>query len=218
RSLIVKTILKNSTKCQQDADDTAMTFGVISPGCVDPGTDAITKATDVINAGCTGLTGTDVGSCNPLPACVTDAAKTIGQQLAQNIYSVPPPPVGGNGAVEGSEQCEDGNTTDGDGCNHLCESELGTCAPPSSPNAHRIVTVSINTPSPLAGARFDLGYPIFQSSIPGFGGSSEVLNRVTILQSGGLSVVNDTDTTFLTVSLAAASEFLNTGDVFKVDF
>jgi hypothetical protein len=45
-----------------------------------------------------------------------------------------------------------------------------------------------------------------------------VLSRITILQSGGLSVVNDTDTTFLTISLASASEFLNSGDVFKVDF
>jgi cysteine-rich repeat protein len=218
RSGIMKGILKNSTECQKDKDDAAMTFGSIDPSCIDAGADAVAKATDTINGACTGLAGGDVGSCDPLPACVTDAAKTVAQQLAQNIYSVPPPPVCGNGVREGTEQCDDGNTMDGDGCNHLCESELGTCAPPASPNAHRKVTVSITTPQPLAGARLDLAYPIFQSSIPGFGGSSEVLSRVTILQPGGLSVVNDTDTTFLTVSLAAASEFMNTGDLFQVDF
>jgi cysteine-rich repeat protein len=33
------------------------------------------------------------------------------------------PPVCGNGKPETSEQCDDGNTVDGDGCSHLCQIE-----------------------------------------------------------------------------------------------
>jgi cysteine-rich repeat protein len=218
RSAVINGIIKASTKCQRGMDKTAATFDAIAPGCISDGADAIAKATAKINKACTGIAGADVGSCDPLPDCVTDAAKTVGQQLAQDIYSVPGPPVCGNGVTEGSEQCDDGNTVDGDGCNHLCETEASTCAPPSSPNAHRLVTVSINTPVQLAGVRVDLAYPIFEAGIPGFGDSSVVRSRVNILQPGGLSVVNDTDLTILTVSLASATDFINTGDLYTVDF
>ena len=34
-----------------------------------------------------------------------------------------PPPECGNSVVEGSEQCDDGNLTDGDGCSAMCEIE-----------------------------------------------------------------------------------------------
>src|SRR6266850_6775016 len=129
RSAVVNSIIKNSTKCQAGKDKTATAFGAIDPTCVDAGTDPIAKATLKIGKACTGLSGDDVGSCTPLPDCVTDAARTVGQQLAQDTYFVAGPPVCGNGAVEGTEQCDDGNTTDGDGCNHLCENELGTCTP-----------------------------------------------------------------------------------------
>ena len=218
RTSIINAILKSSTKCQAGLDKDATTFDPIDGGCISDGADAIAKATAKINKACSGLTGPDVGSCDSLPDCVTDAAKAVGQQLAQDIYSVPGPPVCGNGAVEGTEQCDDGNVTDGDGCNHLCESEASTCAPPSSPNAHRLVTVSITTPQALAGARVDLAYPIFEAGIPGTGDSSVVRSRVNVLQAGGLSIINDTDTTFLTVALASATEFINTGDLFTVDF
>jgi cysteine-rich repeat protein len=40
----------------------------------------------------------------------------------------PPPPgaVCGDGAIEAREQCDDGNTHDGDGCNSACALEPGT--------------------------------------------------------------------------------------------
>lgn len=38
----------------------------------------------------------------------------------------PPASVCGNGKVEGSEQCDDGNTASGDGCSQTCTSEGGT--------------------------------------------------------------------------------------------
>jgi len=34
-----------------------------------------------------------------------------------------PAPVCGNGMLESGEQCDDGNTTDGDGCDHACQLE-----------------------------------------------------------------------------------------------
>jgi len=39
-------------------------------------------------------------------------------------------PVCGNGTVEGSEQCDDGNTTDGDGCSATCTTEAGAVTEP----------------------------------------------------------------------------------------
>jgi len=40
----------------------------------------------------------------------------------------PPPPVCGNGKVESGEACDDGNTTNGDGCSSTCGIETGyTC-------------------------------------------------------------------------------------------
>jgi MYXO-CTERM domain-containing protein len=37
----------------------------------------------------------------------------------------PGDPNCGNGAVDANETCDDGNITDGDGCNALCETETG---------------------------------------------------------------------------------------------
>src|SRR5262249_27278979 len=38
-------------------------------------------------------------------------------------WAVPPPPTCGNGTVEGTEECDDGNNTNGDGCSATCELE-----------------------------------------------------------------------------------------------
>jgi cysteine-rich repeat protein len=220
RTAVVNAIIKNSVKCQSGKDKApAAPLGPIDPTCIDAGTAAITKAAAAITGACKPpLTGADVGSCSPLPTCVTDEAKVAGQQLAQDTYFVAPPPVCGNGTVEGTEQCDDNNLTDGDGCNHLCESELSTCTPPGSPNAHRLVQVDISTPTPLAGLRVDLAYPVFEASVPGFGDSSVVRSRLTVLQAGGISAVNDNDFLSFTVGLAGSTNFLNSGPLFKVDF
>ena len=37
--------------------------------------------------------------------------------------AAPPNPVCGNGALEGTEQCDDGNTANGDGCSSTCTTE-----------------------------------------------------------------------------------------------
>jgi cysteine-rich repeat protein len=51
-----------------------------------------------------------------------------------------PPPMCGNGLIEGSEQCDDGNLFDTDGCSHLCTFELLplssiSAAPPLQPSS-----------------------------------------------------------------------------------
>jgi cysteine-rich repeat protein len=40
-----------------------------------------------------------------------------------SISCVPPPPVCGNGVMEAGEQCDDGNSLDGDGCSASCTNE-----------------------------------------------------------------------------------------------
>jgi cysteine-rich repeat protein len=44
------------------------------------------------------------------------------------------PAVCGNGAVEGVEQCDDGNTTPGDGCDAACMAEISTAVDEVEPN------------------------------------------------------------------------------------
>jgi len=60
----------------------------------------------------------------------------------QITYTIPP--VCGDGAIEGDEQCDDGNETDSDGCSSICEEEAGwTCTgEPSSCSETTIETGS----------------------------------------------------------------------------
>ncbi len=50
-----------------------------------------------------------------------------------------PTAVCGNATVEGTEQCDDGNTTDGDGCSAQCQNEFDT---PTAPENVRAVSAS----------------------------------------------------------------------------
>lgn len=51
-----------------------------------------------------------------------------GQAIFYNGCVVPPPaPVCGNGQLETGEQCDDGNTANGDGCSANCQTEAPTC-------------------------------------------------------------------------------------------
>jgi fibro-slime domain-containing protein len=57
---------------------------------------------------------------------------TVGQPC---LYTPPPPPaVCGNGTKEGTEGCDDGNATGGDGCSSTCKLEAGwTCPTQNAP-------------------------------------------------------------------------------------
>jgi len=216
RSKIVNEVIKNSVKCQKGKDKGAATFGALDPTCADPGAKSVAKANVDIPAKCGALTGADIGGCSPLPACAIDAAVGAGQNLAKAIYQTlpTPPPVCGNGAIEGSEQCDDGNVLDGDGCNHLCESELNSCTPGFG---HRHVTVNLTIPggAQLAGVSVGFNYPQFEASIPGTGDSSVVRSALQIFPAGGLSAVNDEDKSF-SLSLANSTEFISSGALYQV--
>jgi len=120
RSKIVNDVVKGAVKCQQKADKDAVVFGELAAACFfDPGK-AEAKAEKSLDKKCLqkGLAGADVGSCDPLPACVVADAKETGDTLARAIYGTPP--ECGNDLVETGELCDDGNLDDGDGCDSNC--------------------------------------------------------------------------------------------------
>src|SRR3989338_6089227 len=47
------------------------------------------------------------------------------------------PAICGNGALEGGEQCDDGNESSGDGCSSACVREGGGVPPPPPPPPHQ---------------------------------------------------------------------------------
>jgi cysteine-rich repeat protein len=218
RTAVLKKVLNASVKCQRVLDNVTGTFGEIDPACVADGGTAEAAATNRIVRACAGLTGDDVGSCSPLPGCVIDSAVLTGQGLARAVYATPP--TCGNGALDGGEQCDDGDVVPGDGCNAACESEGDTCTPyggPGGATGTRVVKVSIATPEPLAGLQVTVDYPQFLSGIPGSGTSSVVQGRFTPLQSAGLALLNDTGLD-ATVGMVDVVDLFDAGDLFQIDF
>jgi len=70
-------------------------------------------------------------------------SEIIGAACIENCGDGPPAaPVCGNGSIEAGEQCDDGNTTSGDGCSATCKTEV---KPPPRP---RTIEASV-----LAGLR-----------------------------------------------------------------
>src|SRR5205814_1753634 len=84
-------ILKNAVKCQGSVDKLASVFGTLAGDCVVTPVKAGPKGEAAIAKACVGITGADVGSCDPLPQCVTASATTTGQTLASAIYGEPTP-------------------------------------------------------------------------------------------------------------------------------
>lgn len=82
-------ILKAATKCQNGQDKLANVFGALD--CVATALKAGPKGEAAITKVCIDkqITGADVGSCDPLPGCVTQAATASGQALAAAIYGQP---------------------------------------------------------------------------------------------------------------------------------
>ncbi len=217
RSGIINEIIKNSTKCQAGIDKTSLVFGAIDNGCVDAGAKAVAKATPAIAKACPSISGTAIGVCEPFPQCVIDSSVQSGQSLARTIYSVPAAPVCGDGTITYPEQCDDTNTTPGDGCSATCEIEGNTCSPFLAP---RTVTVSITADRPFAGVDIVVDYPQFQSGIPGTGQSSLVQSRTAVLQGlpgDYLFLANDRETD-LKMGLAAGADIFDTGALLTLSF
>lgn len=118
RTAIVAEIIKLSTKCQKTADKTASTFEELLGDCVALPAKSGPKAGSAIAKACGAITGPEVGSCTPLPDCLVSAATATGQDLAVALYGTPP--ECGNAVTETGETCDDGNLTDGDGCDSNC--------------------------------------------------------------------------------------------------
>lgn len=223
RTGIISEAVRNAVKCQSGQDGVASTFGKLDPNCVaDPAPKAYAKGGASITKACgdEGLTGADVGSCDPLPTCVLDAALATGKSLAADIYSQ----VGfvcGNGLIEGSEQCDDGAANGTGACNVGCEITGLTCdgnyTGVGATNGNRVVTISINTPELLSGVEINLDYPQFQAGIPGTGNSSIVNGRVEYVQTADLSGMNDAETD-LKLALVSLSSGFTTGELAKVTF
>jgi cysteine-rich repeat protein len=76
--------------------------------------------------------------------------------------ATPPPPTCGNGVVEGSEECDDGGTTSGDGCSATCQLESvnpALCAGVPSSAGTSLATVlvasGLEAPVHVAAPRLD---------------------------------------------------------------
>jgi len=63
--------------------------------------------------------------CYAAPARRNDSAKFVDQESF--VCEIAPAPICGNGLLEPGEDCDDGNTTLGDGCSTGCEIEVPVC-------------------------------------------------------------------------------------------
>jgi hypothetical protein len=84
RGALADKMLNAAIKCQGgEAPGSALASTCLDSSVIQS---AIDKANTKITEDCTGLTGADVGSCDPLPACVTAAAVAEGRTAATRIY------------------------------------------------------------------------------------------------------------------------------------
>jgi len=113
-------VLDRSQRCQARLDRAAgsMDFGPISDQCLADADAAGTRGARKIRHACRGLTGADVGSCDPLPDCVVTEAQGLGQGLATATYGQPS--ACGDGTEDPLEECDDGNTEPTDACTDTC--------------------------------------------------------------------------------------------------
>jgi cysteine-rich repeat protein len=110
-----------------------------------------------------------------------------------------PPHVCGNGTVEGSETCDDGNTVDendpsvhpnpADTCPATCI--IGSCASGTTGTQAVSVTFSVPGGISLGGITVFLDYPDDEASIPGSGAA--VTASISNIPAGSLSSPNDLD-------------------------
>ncbi len=213
-------IVKGAVKCQNAVDKVAVQFAELAGNCVVAPLKAGPKGEKAIDKACAGLTGADVGSCDPLPTCVTAASTATGQALATAIYGEPTPGCG-NTILDPGEECDDGNalTTDGciecklatcgDGFVHagveLCgDAPENACSDPGTATCQvapctlngGTVNVSVRFTKPagkdVTGLTIALDYPETEALIPGDLGSQSVLDRVTDLPDG-LPTIEDRD-------------------------
>jgi cysteine-rich repeat protein len=214
RSGVLKATLGSALGCQRRRDKKGTTFGPIDASCLSTPGGPAQAASRVISRAC--ANATDMGTCGPLPACVTDAATLAGQGLARTTYDARGNgPTCGDGAVGFPEQCDDGNTAAGDGCSAACEHEGRSCG---TTVGARVVRVAITTPQPIAGLRLDLDYPQFEAGLVGTEQASVVKNAVTLLQgtAGPVGVVANDRESDLSIAVGGGTGVIATGDLLDV--
>jgi cysteine-rich repeat protein len=121
--------------------------------------------------------------------------------------------VCGNNVVEGTETCDDGNTSDNDNCPADCIVDACT------PIAASVRSIDVNFAPPVgtgvAGIRVLLDYPEGKVSIPGSGGAVPA-GIVTMLPAGASGPPNDLDHALR--QLVASTTNMPPGRLFRVNF
>ena len=118
RTAVVKAALKAALKCQQGIDKSATLFGPLDTSCLAASGSAGGKASGKVQKACGSLSGLDVGSCAALPGCLVADAEGTAHQIARLAFGGPS--VCGDGIKDLSEECDDGNAVEDDGCRANC--------------------------------------------------------------------------------------------------
>ena len=106
RSRVALGVMNAAVQCQRRLDVREHGFGMLDQRCALPSADEVVRdAAGIIAGACGGTSGAEVGSCDPLPECVIDAAAATGLALARATYG-----QCGNGALDSGEDCDDANT------------------------------------------------------------------------------------------------------------
>jgi len=241
----IQEVIAGGVKCQAAADKLATQFGSLLSDCVLTPEKSGPKGEAAIAKACPNLTGPDVGSCDPLPTCVTDSAALTGRQLAAAIYN--PTPGCGNSFVEPGEECDDGNQSNNDGCTNDCklakcgdgfveagvelcgdapqaacetpnQNTCGSITPCTPDGQMRTATVAFKVTGgiSLLGLSVALDYPETDVRIPGTGNQQTVLDRVTVVPQNGLPGITDLDYE-LDVTFAG-TDTITPGNFFSVQF
>ncbi len=118
------------------------------------------------------------GAC---PGTTLDVATAVSNNCTQPIAGELPPkaPGCGNGVVESNlgENCDDGNTLDGDACPHNCH--IDSCTPVGSNSFTASVTYAGPSGTTIAGLGIFVDYPEGQVRNPTFSNAFGVSNTVT---------------------------------------
>lgn len=116
-------ILERSQACQARQDRKSDGgYGPLSEQCTKAAGTLAKRGRAKIARACGPLTGGDVGSCDPLPDCVTEGAQALGQDLARLTYGQPA--SCGDGELDPLEECDDGNTVATDACTDTCRNAV----------------------------------------------------------------------------------------------
>jgi cysteine-rich repeat protein len=120
RRAIIARMLRRGIACQNAIDGGAAILGEVAGSCVANSSKLTTRWRGRIAAACAGVSSADVGTCDPLPDCVTTSVLATGQDLLHDVYGGSREDLCGNGEIDAGEQCDDGNRVDGDACTNQC--------------------------------------------------------------------------------------------------